>query len=757
MKDNNLPSQIRELPEYLPQPISNGRELASGFEDQEVPLREIWRVVVKYKFIIASASLLAVLLGVVYLFIATPEYSAQAKVRISTYEPVLTATKIEDLLQEKSKESNYLETQIQEMRSYTVADRVLQDPEVLSVLERVKPSLARNLESQSAPLAEQRYRFPLSIMDQYMKMVEINPVKRTALVGVQVTAREPEAAAFLANKHAAAYIDWVRASRVTQQSSGLKFLRGQADELREKVADLEREMADYAEANSIVALNKDENITVQKMSQLNKLMTDATAKRVEAENVYKEAEGALASRSAGSDDSSIQSMRADLTKLQSEYSLLGEKFTPKYPKMQQLKSQIDQLESSILTQRKQIVTGLKARWQASLEEEKTLKEELEKQKSGAFELSKKQVEYNVLNRELTSSRDLLENVLKQIKETSLSVESNASNVSIVDYAIASTKSTYPRKGLTLGLALALGLISGIAGSFLLHYLDNTVRTPEDLTSAVKLPALGVVPSFMSERKVAGKSRNGTNALAVVKSDGLPITFVRDPKSLASEAYRMIRTGVLLSQAGEPPRTILVTSAQSSEGKTTSSVNLAVSLASSGAKVLIIDADLRRPSLHNHFNLTRDLPGVVEVLTGQLPLEQVLIDGLVKGVTVIPCGMIPPNPAELLGSVEMLDLIRELSKRYDFVLLDSAPILPLTDSVILSRYVDGVILVIKGGTTPKKVAKDARAKLEAVGARVLGAILNDVDVTGGDYYYYNKYYYSYYDNGAAAPNDKAAEG
>jgi capsular exopolysaccharide synthesis family protein len=216
---------------------------------------------------------------------------------------------------------------------------------------------------------------------------------------------------------------------------------------------------------------------------------------------------------------------------------------------------------------------------------------------------------------------------------------------------------------------------------------------------------------------------------------------------------MIRTGVLLSQAGEPPRTILVTSAQSSEGKTTSSVNLAVSLASSGAKVALIDADLRRPSVHKHFNLTRDLPGIVEVITGQLKVEQVAIDGLVKGVSVIPCGAIPPNPAELLGSMEMLETIREMAKVYDFVILDSAPILPLTDSVILSRYVDGVVLVIKGGTTPRKVAKDARARLEAVGARVLGAILNDVDVTGGDYYYYSKYYYSYYDN----DNTKKAAG
>jgi succinoglycan biosynthesis transport protein ExoP len=232
---------------------------------------------------------------------------------------------------------------------------------------------------------------------------------------------------------------------------------------------------------------------------------------------------------------------------------------------------------------------------------------------------------------------------------------------------------------------------------------------------------------------------------VVSGLSQQVMYVTNPKSLASEAYRTIRTAILLSQAGEPPRTILISSAQSSEGKTTSSINLAASLASAGGRVVLIDADLRRPGLTRHFGLPSGGPGLVEIITGQASIKDVAIPEILKRVTVIPSGRVPPNPAELLGSKEMIVTIQKLSEEYDYVIIDSPPILPVTDSVILSRFVDGVVLVVKGASTPRKVVRDAKTRLEAVGARFLGAILNDVDLTGGDYYYYNRYYYSYYRN------------
>jgi capsular exopolysaccharide synthesis family protein len=823
MSDFAPSKYVRPLPVRLPRPEDQSLEFEVSNSEQEVQLREYFRIFLKYRMLIAAAVGVGFVFALMYAFTATPLYTASATLRISTYEPVLTSTKIEDMLQERSRESTYLETQVQELKSFSLADKVLEDQGLRAQLERGKergfwsvlfgggkdmaeaPDEPQSLgvDYTGAPIG---YQSPLRLIRGYLGMVEIKPVRRTSLVNVAVTAEEPMLAALLANRHANSYIEWVRTTRVEQQARGLTFLRAQSEELREKVVGLERELADYAESNSIVAVNKDENITAQRMSQLNRLLTDASAKRIEFEKLHAEAQASLKSPAAGFDDASTQSMRAELAKLEGELQQLLAKYTEQYPRVQQVRSQIQGLKASIEGARSQVVRGLKAKMLAAQEEEKSLKEELEQQKSQAFELAKRQVQYNVLNRELASSREMLESVLRQIKETSLAVESNASNVSVVDLAVPPQAPSYPRKWLLVLIGVGLGLASGVGLAFLLNYLDNTVRTPEDLTQTLRIPSLGVVPSFelemlgaggetgggatgaspsgpsssssegagragraawassAEEHEVRGASeessglaRNGsdtsgygTSAPMLAGSAGREggivharIAFLSDPRSLAAEAYRTIRTGILLSQAGEPPRTLLVTSAQSSEGKTTSSINLAASLASAGGRVALVDADLRRPSVHKHFGLDANAPGLVEVITGTASLAEVLLPDVIKRVHFVRSGKIPPNPAELLGSLEMASVIDQLAQHFDYVIIDSPPILPVTDSVILSRYVDGVVLVIRGAATPRKVIKDARDRLRAVGARLLGAILNDVDVTAGDYYYYNRYYQAYY--------------
>lgn len=771
MNDKTLPIEARSPHE--PSVHSRAAQRISETYEPQFPtepeLKIYWQVIVKYRWLVLFATIVFSLLALIYAFTATPRYTAASKIRISTYEPVLTATKIEDLLQQKSKEGNYLETQVEELRSYSLADRVLVDPEIHAMLQRSSNSLWSNLIGSSSQESNvlsatgggHGYQHTLSDLRRYLDVIQIKPIRRTSLVGIEATTTSAELSAVVANRHAEEYIEWVRKGRVEQQARALAFLQGQADELRQRVADLEREMADYAEANSIVAVNKDENITVQKMSQLNQLLTDATAKRVQAENAFQRARESLEHNSAGYDDDSVQKIRAELARLEAEKGQLLAKFTPQYPRVQQIEAQIGELKRSLSEQREEIVRGLEARFKATAQEEATLKEELEQQKSRAFELSKRSVSYNSLERDLTSSRELLQNVLRQIKETSLAVESNSSNVAIVDRAATPVFPSFPNKKLLLLFGVVLGLGTGLGLAFLLNYLDDTVRTPEQIGQLLQLPTLGVVPSFALEdlrheprtsekdegllrvsRRGEGEERLPVKAETATE---LPIVFYQDPKSLSAEAYRSIRTGILLSQAGQPPRTILVSSAQSSEGKTTSSVNLAACLASAGGTVALIDADLRRPSVHKHLNIPRDRAGLVEVLTGQATVDEVAVRDAVKRVTFISSGRLPPNPAELLGSLEMATLLDQLAASHDYVIIDSAPVLPVTDSVILARYVDGVVLVVKSASTPRKVVRDARDRLRSVGARFLGTVLNDVDITSGDYAYYNRYYYSYYQN------------
>jgi capsular exopolysaccharide synthesis family protein len=768
MSNDQFPStQVRQFPKLLPAVPPLGVNLPDSEAHHGLDLKEYLRIIVKYRLVVLIALVTCLTLAALYAFLATPKYTAESKIRISTYEPILSAARIEDMLQEKSKESNYLETQIQEMKSYTLADAVLKDPTLKAFFEgrrgkgflSIFRSGSKGEDNEQEDSQDNTYSVPFALIKGYIDTIEIKPVRRTSLVAVSATSENPQIAALIANLHASTYIDWVRSSRIDQQARGLTFLRSQADELRQKVSDLEREAADYAESNSIVAVNKDENITAQKMSQLNKLLTDASAAKIQAENLYKEAEAGLNNPSAGFDDSSTQAMRTQLAQLQGEYEQLSAKFQPGYPKMMQLKAQIDGLKTSIQSQRRQIVAGMKAKMLSAAAEEKKLQEELDQQKSLAFELSKRQVQYNVLNREIATSRELLENVLKQIKETSLAVESNSSNVSVVDKAVVPRSPSYPKKFIILLLGLGIGIGAGLILALLLNYLDSTVRTPDDVVSILKTASLGVVPSFDIEGVGVKPSAPLSPALAGASneslgigdpdnrlpqlSEQLPVVFLQDPRSLAAEAYRTIRTGILLSQAGEPPRTLLVTSAQPSEGKTTSSVNLAVSLASNGSRVILIDADLRRPSLHKGLGLPTQGPGLSEVITGQTSLDSVIRHDVMKRLSVITAGAIPPNPAELLGSAEMLDLVRGLTQMYDFVVIDSPPILAVTDSVVLSRYVDGVVMVVRGATTPRRVVQDAKNRLLHVGARVLGIVLNDVNIRGGDYYYYNRYYYSYY--------------
>lgn len=735
---------------------------------------EYWRTLLRFKFLIGAITLGTLILGTLYAFLAEPRYTAGSTVRVESYQPLIGMGTSDNIRQELSQQNQYLETQLQEIMSLSLADRVLDNGTILHVIQSdLRKGFFRSLFGGSKASAPERlndYDHNLDEIYALLDSLSVRPVRRTNLVELRATYTDPEIAALMANQHARSYIDWVRDVRVRQQSRGLQFLEQQALELRTKVADLERELADYAEEHSIVALNKDENVTLQKMSQLNKLLTDATAKRIEAERIYGEAEKNGAIASSLIDDDTIQNMRTELSTLKAQYSQLAAKFLPSYPKMKQLSAQIEGLKSSIAEREQQLSATLKSKADSAAREEENLKEELEQQKSKAFELSKHQVEYNILDRELTSSRELLQNVEREKKALSLSVESNASNVDIVDLAVPPVSPSFPNKPIILILSALVGLGAGTALALLLGYLDNTVHTPDQASELLQIPNLGVVPHFQEEEeitdlKLLSNDHNEEEApphlslsptgsgLSLAESiskellpgsHGNPILFQRSPQSLAAEAYRTIRTGILLSQAGEPPKTILVTSAQPSEGKTTLSTNLAACLASAGGKVVVVDADLRRPSVWNAFNADRSLPGLTDILTGQASISDVVLPSSVPNVSLLLSGRVPPNPAELVGSMEMANLLRELEELFDFVIVDSPPILPVTDSVLLSRYVDGVLLVVRGNTTPKPVIRDAKERISRSGARVLGSVLNDIDIRSSHYRYYHRYYYSSYE-------------
>lgn len=766
--------------------------------DQQT-LRDYVRIGFKYRWLVAGVSFITLTLTTLYSFLATPMYTAEAKLKIGTYAPLLPGAQLEDSLKQQTREIDYLNTQVESLSSLTIADRVLVEKGFAEELKKYfsKKSglfsvftpfrtflIGSKKQENKAFSGDKSYHYPVNELRAYLSLISVIPLRKTSLVKIAATTSDPQFSAQLANTHADMFIDLVRAERQKSTVENLVFLKNQAQELADKVGLLERNLAVYAEENSIVSLNKDENITVKRMAELNQLLTEATAKRIKSETTFNEAQKGSGLSSSAYDDSSLHDLGVRLKEAESEYAMLSEKFKPSYPKMVQLSARIEVLKSNLKQQEVNATRSLEATYKADFQAERELQSQLEIQKSKAFELSRREVQYNIMKREYESTKDLHQAVLRQLKESQISSESSSSNINLSERAAVPLLHSSPQRGKNILIALLISPVFGYGLALLLESLDNTLKTPEDVQRSLGLPSLGVVPLFAlfghapvdkNDESETRKERFQESFIdtpsspetqlfesqspevqpgeppSFSMSSGLPasakresdLIMLRAPRSIASEAFRTIRTGILLSSADHPPKVILVTSGKKSEGKTTLATNLSATLAQSANRTIIIDADLRRPALHRSFGIESKTSGLVDYLTGQKSLDQVIRMTPVDGLFVIPAGPIPPNPSELLGSKKMADLIEELRQEFDYVIIDTPPVLPVTDAVLLSRAVDGVVLVVRGQETQKQVAKEAASRLQQAGARILGVVLNDVDFRSGDYYYYYRDTYSYY--------------
>jgi len=370
---------------------------------------------------------------------------------------------------------------------------------------------------------------------------------------------------------------------------------------------------------------------------------------------------------------------------------------------------------------------------------------LDDQKVAANQMAEKLVEYNILKREAEANKALYEGLMTKLKETAISASLRSSNIRVVDPAMIPSTPSRPAKTRNVALAFLVGLVGGIGLALMREYLDNTVKTPDDIETLARLPSLAVVPQF------AGTNGNGKRPglLQGFSSNGhekrIELVAQHLPKSQMSEAFRALRTSILLSQADHPPQVILVTSALPREGKTTAAANLAVTLAQLGDSTVLVDADLRKPGIGRLLNLgTGKYAGLSSYLAGVSTLDLVSIPHpAIPNLAAIPTGPLPPNPADLLSSHKLAEAIAELRTKYKFIVIDSPPIMAATDAVILSVQVDGVLLVVRSGETPKEAFTRTRDLLNSVKCHILGVVLNAVDSGAPDYYYSYRYYpYSY---------------
>ena len=590
----------------------------------------------------------------------------------------------------------------------------------------------------------------------------------TRIIEVHYRSSDPQMAAVVVNTLMKTYVENNFKARFESTMQASDWLGKQLVDLQMKVETSQEKLVRYQKEHEILGIDEKQNITMTKLDELNKELTIAESERMEKEALYRQVESgdpdAITSsagdlENAGSSQSEsklLESLIAKRADLKIQTADLSTQFGPSYPKLTQLNNQLKEIDSQVQGEMKQIAGKVRGQYTTALQRENMLHDALERQKQEANKLNESAIEYNLLKRDVETNRQLYEGLLEKLKEAGVSAGLKSNNFRIVDSARPPTAPVEPNVPRNLGFAFVLGLTSGIGLAFLLEALDNTVRTTEQAHLISGLASLGMIP--LGSRSAREGSNPKRLVIATSKEAVELVTQVR-PQSQMAESYRALRTSLLLSNLGAPPKVIMVTSALPQEGKTTTSINVAVVLAQKGVRVLLIDADLRRPSIHKTLGMAPH-SGLSNVLTGSTSIEQAITHtSILPNLDVLTAGTPPPNPAELLASTNMRDLLAQLREQYDHIVIDTPPSLSVTDAVVLSPRADAVVLVIRSGQTTKQALRRSRDILTQVNAKVVGVLLNAVDLRSPDYYYYYEYqgkYASYYREGDSSDHDEETD-
>ena len=585
---------------------------------------------------------------------------------------------------------------------------------------------------------------PTDLIDTYIDKLDVMPVQRTRLVKIAFSTPDPELAARVANAHAKAYLRQGLELRSRANGEALLFLEEKLTELKQRMEKSEANLNRYRRERGIISLDNRENIVVDRLADLNKRLTEAEAERIGLEaqvrlirkNDYEAIPAVL-------DNRLVQTMKGDLARLEGEQADLATKFKPGYPELDQLRAKVEQTRRRLQQEIQRTVGGIKSAYATAKQKEDELRIRMEQQKTAALGLKDASVEYAILAREVDTNRQLYESVLQRMKEMQVAAALRASNVSVIDQAVSPLRPSRPNKKLSLVLGAMVGLVGGIGLAFFVEHLSNTLKTPLDAERYLHLPSLGAVPDFRRiARRRTPAHTTPAGDLQLLDAAAIHPSFIlaHEPLSVITEAYRTLRTALLLASADNAPKTMLFTSGVHGEGKTVTTLNTAAVLAQMGVRVLVIDADLRCASCHTVLGLSNDA-GLTEVLTAQREPEEVIQATTIEHLFFLSSGSLPPNPTELVASPAMRETLSALQQHYDYILIDSPPIMPANEAVLLSTLVDGVVLIANAQQTPKQITREALARLQYARAKILGVVLNRLPLRSKAYAYYYRQYKS----------------
>ncbi|MFZ0750270.1 MAG: polysaccharide biosynthesis tyrosine autokinase, partial [Pyrinomonadaceae bacterium] len=568
----------------------------------------------------------------------------------------------------------------------------------------------------------------------------IEPVEKTNLVVISFLHTNPELAKRIADTLAEVFVQ----NNVERQELGMSkaelALAREIATYQEKVKTARDLRFNFAKANNLPLTATSTNLEALREQGYSQQLLDAENQRRNLEAAYdaaKDAEDPFTNPAVQGDEL-IRKYREKLADLQEKREALLQIYTKEWPEVKKIDAQIASTEVQLKKAPAQVLTSMKKRLQAAQAQEKSLLRAYERQHGKTTAQTKAEIDLAAMTQQLATDEQYLNTLLQKRRELSATSSDGGTNVSIASKSRVPHAPVGPARLRSIIIAFLLSLMAGVGLAFLLDFLDDSVKSMDDIDRYIHLPALALIPAARSEK--------GRLAPAEAQHASTALALVNDARSPMAEAYRHLRTSLLLSSAGNPPRTILVTSSQPSEGKTTTAVNTAFMLAQTGAEVLIIDCDLRRPRMHANFNLS-NTRGLTNFLSGECPIEDILQNHPeVPNLKLLTSGPVPPNPAELLGSEEMRNLLQNLSERFAHIIVDSPPAISFTDASILSTFVDGVILVVHSGRSSRAVVRRAKQQLMDVGATIFGVVLNNVKADSHAYYgagYYSSYYQSEY--------------
>lgn len=719
-------------------------------DEKEIHLRDYLRIVSKRKNTAVTFFLITFIVVVIGTFTATPIYRAATKVMVERN----TSTALGAGYRYTPYDPEFLETQYQIIKSAAVTQKVVQGFNVekmygtffskeeskqsilttsVSWLKGLYSSFKEMIGIEKLTSESQKPGndpIPLTKAEQMERFIQggisVHPVQNSRVVEISFMSDNPALAMTISNALARAYIDELLDMRMETSSYSIRWMTKKAEAQRKKLEDSEKDLTKYQKDNDIITIEDRMTVLPERLSELSRRLTKSETDKKELGAVYNQIKSInrndLETIPAIAENLSIDSIKKQIITSEQKISELSKKYGKKHPVMISAKDELIGLQEKKKSEIQKAVQTIKNQYQLAISNENNLRTLLNETKFEATNLNEKYIQLKILKREVETNRYLYDALVKKMKEKGLTEENQSVNVWVIEKAVLPQFAASPNKKKNLLLAILLGIFGGVGLAFFLEYLDNTVKSPEDIEDRYDIPVIGTIGLF--------KNKKETVVETVLKQSSSPL----------SENFKSLRTSVFLSSADRPPKNLLVTSMSPGEGKSSVSASLAATVAATGKKTLLIDADMRRPVQHKNFSI-ENTSGLSLFLAG-VTSKDLIHKEVVENLDIISSGPIPPNPSELLSSERIVNMVKKLNQTYDMIIIDSPPLISVSDALILSRHVEGTIVVSSAGSTTYEMLNKGLKLFNENGSTLTGMVINKFDAKKSGYYYgYGDYYYS----------------